>query len=316
MIRFSRRIYPGNPMPSYLLINPLSGSYSPALHSRLLSQLHSVGINAEAMTVTGPDDARRVCALIEAGDENPLVIVAGGDGTVNAVINALTPGRATLAVLPVGTANVLAHELGIGSVTDGIECIARGKTAPLAVGVIERDSCPEQRFVLMAGIGLDGSVVHGVRLREKRLLKKGAYLLSALRCLLKWPQDRFSLQANGVAIRCHSAIISNCARYGGDFKLFPKADVSEPILHLFCITSQSRFSYLKIILSVLAGRDVAGDDVTMLQVSQLEVGGDRPIQLDGDGCGFAPLRISVKASFARIMTGCKPEVPSVGNGIG
>lgn len=303
MIRFSRRIYPGNPMPPYLLINPLSGSYSPALRNQLLTQLDSAGINAEVMDVTGPDDARRVCALIESGDENPLVIVAGGDGTINAVINALTPGRATLGVLPVGTANVLAHELGIGSLTAGVESIARGKTAPLAVGVIERDSCPEQRFVLMAGIGLDGSIVHGVQLREKRLLKKGAYLLSALRCLLKWPQDSFPLRVNGVTIQCHSVIISNCARYGGDFKLFPKADVSEPMLDLFCITSQSRFSYLKIILSVLAGRDVAGDDVTMLQVSQLEVGGDRPIQLDGDGCGFAPLRVIVEPGFARILIG-------------
>ena len=74
--------------------------------------------------MTGPDDARRVCAEIEAAAENPLVIVAGGDGTVNAVVNALTPGRATLAVLPVGTANVLALELGITSVADGIARIA------------------------------------------------------------------------------------------------------------------------------------------------------------------------------------------------
>lgn len=289
-------------MPPYLLINPLSGSYSPALRCQLLSQLESAGITPEIVTVTGPDDARQVCALIENATENPVVIVAGGDGTINSVINALTPGRATLGVLPVGTANVLAHELGIGSVAAGIACIARGKTRPLAVGVIESDNGFSQRFVLMAGIGLDGGIVHGVRLREKRLFKKGAYLLSALRCLLKWPRGRFSLIADGCTHLCHSAIICNGARYGGNLTLAPDADISEPMLDIFCITSESRLSYLKVIASVVAGRPCRGSDAKLLRALHVEVAGDRPIQVDGDSCGFAPARIETIADFARIYT--------------
>ncbi len=289
-------------MPPYLLINPLSGSYSPALRDQLLSQLESAGITPEVLTVTGPEDAQRICALIEAAEENPLVIVAGGDGTINAVINALTPGRATIGVLPVGTANVLAHELGINSVASGIECIARGKVRPLAVGLIERGNGSSQRFVLMAGVGLDGSIVQGVRLREKRLLKKGAYLLSALRCLLKWPQGRFPVIADGSTLECHSVIICNGARYGGNLTLIPDADISEPSLDLFCITTESRLSYLKIIMSVLYGRTCRCSDVTLLRVVQVEVCGDRPIQVDGDSCGLAPVKIGTIADFAKIYT--------------
>lgn len=289
-------------MPPYLLINPLSGSYSPALRDQLLSQLKSAGITPEVMTVTGPEDARRVCALIEAAEENPVVIVAGGDGTINAVINALTPGRAAIGVLPVGTANVLAHELGVSSVATGIECIVRGKTRPLAVGLIERDNGSSQRFVLMAGIGLDGSVVQGVRLREKRMLKKGAYLLSALRCLLRWPRGRFPVIADGVTHKCHSVIICNGARYGGNLKLIPHADISEPSLDLFCITSESRLSYLKIIMSVLSGSPCFCTDVKLLRAAQVEICGDRPIQVDGDSCGHAPVKIGTIADFARIYT--------------
>ena len=69
-------------MTSFLLINPLSGSYSRALHDEILSSLQGAGLFPECRTVTGPDDARRVCAEIEAASENPLVIVAGGDGTI------------------------------------------------------------------------------------------------------------------------------------------------------------------------------------------------------------------------------------------
>ena len=289
-------------MPPFLLINPLSGSYSEALRNKLLIQLESVGITPEVMTVTGPEDARQVCALIEDSVENPLVLVAGGDGTINAVINALAPGRSTLGILPVGTANVLAHELGIGSVEAAIECIAAGKSRPLAVGLLENDAGLSRRFVLMAGIGLDGGIVHGVRPLEKRFLKKGAYLLSALRILLKWPRGRFLVVADGCRLECHSVIICNGARYGGNLELVPEADISEPLLDLFCITSESRRSYLGIIASVLSGRSGERNDVKRLRASRITVGSDRPIQLDGDGCGLAPVKIGGLANFAGILT--------------
>jgi YegS/Rv2252/BmrU family lipid kinase len=233
--------------------------------------------------------------------ENPLVIIAGGDGTVNAVVNALTPGRATLAIIPVGTANVLAHELGITSIADGIRRIAGGNTRPLAVGLIEGEGGFSLRFILMAGIGLDGDIVRGVRTGEKRLFKKGAYLISALRCLLTWRRGRFSLLADGRTLECHSAIICNAARYGGNLVLVPEADISEAMLDLFCITTESRWSYLRIVASVLAGRPCRAGDVTLLRAGQVEVGGDRAIQLDGDYLGQAPVRASTIADFSRII---------------
>jgi diacylglycerol kinase family enzyme len=289
-------------MNSFLIINPLSGSYSRALHDEILSSLQGVGILPACLTVTGPADARRVCGEIEAASENPLVIVAGGDGTVNAVVNALSPGRATLAVLPLGTANVLALELGISTVADGIARIARGGTCPLAVGLVEGACGLSRRFLLMAGIGLDGDIARGVRTREKRLFKKGAYLLSALRCLLAWPRGRFPLLADGRGLECNTVIICNGARYGGDRVLMPGADISEAVLDLFCITAESRWSWLRVVASILAGRPCRPGDVTLLRAGRVvEVGGDRAIQLDGDYLGQAPVRVSTIAGFARII---------------
>lgn len=289
------------PHKSFLLINPLSGSYSRALHDEILASLQGAGVFPDCLTVTGPDDARRVCGEIEAAPGTPLVIIAGGDGTVNAVVNALSPGRATLAILPAGTANVLALELGIGSVADGVARIVRGGTRPLSVGLVEGEGGLSRRFLLMAGIGLDGDIVRGVRTGEKRLFKKGAYLLSALRCLLAWRQGRFALLADGHALECHSVVICNGARYGGSLVLMPGADISEPALDLFCVTAGSRWSYLRIVLSVLAGRPCRPDMVTQLRAGRVEVAGDRAIQLDGDYLGQAPVRVSTLAGFARII---------------
>jgi diacylglycerol kinase (ATP) len=264
--------------------------------------LDSIACTPRVLTVTGPEDARLVCAGIEAASEHPLVIIAGGDGTVNAVVNALTPGRAILAILPLGTANVLAHELGISSVADGIARIARGSTRPLAVGLVEWGHGLSRRFLLMAGIGLDGDIVRGVRTWEKRLFKQGAYLLSALRCLLTWQRGRFSLLADdGCSMECNSVVICNGARYGGNRILMPAADISEALLDLFCITAESRWSYLRIISSILAGRPCRPGDVTLLRTGQVEVGGGRSIQLDGDYLGQAPVRVSTIPGFARII---------------
>jgi len=288
-------------MNSFLLINPLSGSYSRALHDEIISALQGVGVFPACLTVAGPDDAVRACAAIEAESDTPLVIVAGGDGTVNLVVNALTPGSATLAVLPTGTANVLALELGIGSVADGIARIAAGRTRPLAVGAVEGPGGLSRRFLLMAGIGLDGEVVRGVRTREKRLLKKGAYLLSALRCLLAWQPGRFPLVADGRRLECHSVVVCNAARYGGSLVLMPEADISGPMLELFCITTERRWSWLRLAVAVLAGRPCRPGDVTRLRAGQVEVGGDRAVQLDGDYLCQAPVRIGVLPDFARII---------------
>ncbi|MBL0226574.1 MAG: diacylglycerol kinase family lipid kinase [Geobacteraceae bacterium] len=292
---------PGSTESSFLLINPLSGSYSRALHDEIISLLQGVDISPACLTVSGPEDAGRVCSDIESISENPLVIVAGGDGTVNAVVNALTPGSATLAVLPVGTANVLALELGIRSVADGISRIARGETKPLVVGLIEGEGGLSRRFLLMAGIGLDGDIVRGVRIGEKRLFKKGAYLLSALRCLLTWRRGTFPLLADGHLVECHSAIICNGARYGGRLVLTPEADISEAQLDLFCVTAESRSSWLRVMASLLAGRPCRPEDVTRLRARQVQVDGNRSVQLDGDYFGQAPVRISTIAGFARII---------------
>jgi len=118
---------------------------------------------------------------------------------------------------------------------------------------------------------------------------------------MKWPRGRFLVVADGYSLECHSVIICNGARYGGNLELVPEADISEPLLDLFCITSESRRSYLGIIASVLSGRSRERDDVKCLRASRITVGGDRPVQLDGDGCGQAPVTVGVLPNFARIF---------------
>lgn len=283
-----------------LIINPTAGSYSERTIAEVTALLEGSGFVPEVLLTRSAGDAtlfaRRVCAE----QETPFIIAGGGDGTVNGVLNGLAPGRATLAVLPLGTSNVLARELGIGSVADALARIVAGKTRPLSVGLLEREG--ERRyFFLMAGIGFDGAVVEGVRLGEKKWLKQGAYLLSALRCLRNWEREQMEIVADGERRACHSAVVCNAARYGGDFVLAPGADIFTPGFRVVCVTSADRRSYLRLALNLFAGRGVAGAGVKVFTARELAVSGSRPIQADGDFIGRGPAVIRAVEGFARII---------------
>ena len=185
---------------------------------------------------------------------------------------------ATLGVIPLGTSNVLARELKIASLEDALARVARGTSRPISVGELE---CAGQkrRFLLMAGVGVDGAVVQAVRLGEKKLVGKGAYLLSALRILARWDRGELQVTGGGRSLSCHSVIVCNASRYGGNFLLAPEADLFSPGFQVLCIKG-GRLSYLRLALLLGLNRVAASRSVTLFQASELEVAGDKAVQLD------------------------------------
>ncbi len=283
-----------------VIINRLSGSYSDENTDRVKSFLDARGM-APSLHLTGDlheatEIARHVCSL----NRDPLIIVGGGDGTVNGVLNGLVPGSATMAVLPFGTANVLARELGIDSVDDALLKIMRGECRYASAGLIEKEDRGKY-FLLVAGIGFDGAVVKGVRFREKRLLGKGAYVLSAVRQLARWDRDSMEIVADGESLACQSLIVSNCSRYAGRFTIAPEASLFEPVFDAFCIQGTGRASLLKAAAGLLTGRGPRGSGIRALRPRQLQVSGNKPVQVDGDYFCQAPVKISVVPNFVRLI---------------
>src|SRR5919112_4354196 len=135
------------------------------------------GLEIEVLNTEYPDHATELAAM--AGDR--LVIAAGGDGTVNEVVNGLSKG-ATLGILPLGTANVLARELGLPlRPEDACERILSGTGSRMDVGVATDQEGTERRFTCMAGIGFDANVVREVTPRSKRYLRSLPFPLVALK---------------------------------------------------------------------------------------------------------------------------------------
>jgi len=284
----------------FLFINPLSGHYNSRCIDSVLKRLYESGRRPELCEVRTPDDVHGHCQAVLTADNNPFIIVAAGDGTVNAVMNSLPSGKATVAVLPLGTSNVLAAEIGIRSIEDGVERIIAGRTRPLPVGMLELEHA-SHRFLLMAGIGVDGTIVRDVRPFEKRHLRQGAYALSAIRCARNWDRGVIELKTPGRSLTCHSAVICTASRYGGNFVFAPESDLFSAEFTVVCVKTQRRRDYVRLALDLFAGHADTNQDLIRFRASEIEIGGGKPIQIDGDFIGYSPATVKMMADFARII---------------
>lgn len=287
--------------PCTLFTNPLSGGYSPRKVGEALSALNSHGFEPSIEELRTPDEAALCARRLCRDQTNPFIIVAGGDGTINGVINGLVPGAATLAVLPFGTSNVLSRELGIESPSHALEKIIAGVSRPASVGYMEKGESG-RHFILMAGIGVDGSVVKGVRTSEKRMFRKGAYLLSAFRLLLSWETEFLEVVSGTTGVKCHSVIVCNASKYGGNRIIAPEASLFEPGFRVVCIRDGTRRGILKAAFSLMSGKGARGAGIRSFTAREVEIRGVKPLQADGDYYFDTPVRIRAVPDFVRIIT--------------
>jgi diacylglycerol kinase family enzyme len=288
------------PQIAHVVFNPTSGSYTPARVDRILHGLRRAGLAPQPLLPESMDEAISAVRDLCNPARPPLIIAVGGDGTINTVINGMTPQGATLGVIPLGTANVLAWELGIRSIDAALQRIAHGQQRLFSVG--EATSARgTRRFLLMAGIGLDAAAVAGVRPGEKARLGKLAYLLSGLRQLRDWERGIITVSDGQRSENCHSVIITNACHYGGPYRLAPGAEIFAPQLAVLPFQFPTRRSFFRAALPlVLAGRPPV-EPAWQMSAGQLTISGAKALQLDGDSFGNGPLTIRLLADFNRLL---------------
>lgn len=229
----------------------------------------------------------------------PIIVAAGGDGTINAVLNGLAGNGAVCAILPMGTANVMAIELGIKNLEQAASRLLSGQPQPFTAGLLKNNT-RESRFFLMAGAGFDGHIVKGVSLKEKRLLGKGAYLLSSLRSFISWDNSLLHITTEKEEFSCSSLIACNASRYGGSFSLAPAANIFTPTFEIIAIMGSSRSASLQAIAETALGRG-RSDQIIRTTAGMIKISGSKPIQADGDGWGDSPVEILAEPGYARII---------------
>ena len=288
-----------------LISNPKTGRYASRRRpvQELASQLESLGVNVELRLTNAPGDAAEIAARA-ARNGTSDVIVAGGDGTINEAIQGLAGTKARLAIIPRGTANVLARELGLPlNDEQAVKIVAQGKSRQIYLGVAIDETTNERRhFVLMAGIGLDASVVRRVQPNLKKRIGKGAFWISGLSHLADWNPRPFILEINGQEYTSTFAAIGKAAKYGGDLAITPSARLDKPEFEICIIETRSRLRYLRLLSHAMRnGMPRNAPEVRFVNAVIVKALGDAPVQIDGELIGHLPMRFEIAPHSLQVI---------------
>jgi len=290
-----------------LIINPIAGNRAFRSINLIESLLRDRVSSLTTHITSYRGDA---FSFAQRRHNDDLIMVAGGDGTFNEVVNGLVSGGndIPLAFLPLGTTNVLAKELGIPE--DVEEAIALGLTGTpkrISLGriVITPYSSPITRyFCLMAGIGFDGTAVSRVRDNiVKKISGKGAYVLAGLKTWLSYSLPPIRVETPDGRFEGHTAIIGKASCYGGYYKVTPDASLTEPVLDICLFKGGSRMDLLRYVYGIFRRRHLNYQDVLYRKYSEVEVTSTTPvhIQVDGDYFGTTPAFIDVVPDAIRLI---------------
>lgn len=288
-----------------LIFNPKARSQKGERVLRFLMK----NANRFAMYATGYAGEARELAAKFAADGEPVVIAAGGDGTLNEVVGGLAGSDTILGVLPAGTMNVFAREMGIpfDSLEKAFQVIERGFVAD--VDLFEANGAP---FVQMAGVGFDARVIEETSWESKKLLGPLAYLLAGIKVLGSKPPRIEVICADGRRAEGMAMLAGNGTLYGGPFKFFRKASNHDSMLDIIIYQESS----YRLVIDSLRGLATGGIDlmksVTYLQASEFIVRSDSelPVQVDGELSGrSSEIKFVESVNRLRVIA---PEEPLVG----
>jgi diacylglycerol kinase (ATP) len=236
-----------------LIHNPNAGSSGKARRKQLddaRQVLAAGGIETDLAETRGPGDATEIAARATQ-EGRQLVIACGGDGTLNEVVNGLAGQsnghRVPLALLPGGTANIMAKELDIPwDIPGATRILLQCQVKEVALGLATPLENPDRKryFLSVAGAGPDGMIVYSVDLELKARVGILAYWYQGAREVLRYKFPHFRVVAQGQSIDASLVIVGRTKNYGGPFKITTEADLYEDQFEVLTLTTQSGLKYL------------------------------------------------------------------------
>ncbi len=230
-----------------LVYNATAGVARPRLLDGVLLALKQGG--ADVFQLPTRSAAEAITAVRALADSADAVIAAGGDGTFRAVATGAAGSALPVAVIPLGTGNVIAHELGLPRRVAALAAVIKeGPVVPASAGLA--NGAP---FFLMAGAGFDGLIVSRLNYRAKRALGRAAYAAPVLSTLAEGARP-FDVEIDGRVMSANWVIITNAGRYGGSFRLTRDTALGTDGLVAIVVAANSRMKLVETSLALALGR--------------------------------------------------------------
>lgn len=289
-----------------VVFNPTARGDKARQVRELLSQLACTGgCTVVLHPTTGPGTAPDIAR--EAVDSGcSILVAAGGDGTVNEVVNGLATARDGLAstalgILPLGTVNVFAKELGIPSDLGAAWNVLSGSgRRTLDLPFVQPTAPPSEKapprryFAQMAGAGLDSLALRMVRWELKKKTGQFAYLWACVEAL--WaPRPQIHLRTSRLSLVAPLVAVGNGRFYGGRFPVFPEAQLDDGQLDVTVLRRATLLSLSRVIIALQRDRLSTGPDALCLQTDSLtlDASDGTPWHVEGDPMGSMPISIGL-----------------------
>ncbi len=287
-----------------VILNPAArGERASALSERIARLSPAIAVRL----TSAPDDARRV-AKNAVGEGFKVIVAAGGDGTINEVVNGIAGADVVFGILPVGTMNVFATELGIpqNNLAKAWEVIASG-----TIREVDLPKANEEYFVQLAGVGLDAAVVQRTTPDSKKSLGPISYLLTLAQVAAGTPPSVHVEPAEGPAREGSFVLVGNGRLYGGPFVLFKDARLDDGLLDVLVFQNQSHWDLLRYVQAIAFGTHPDLSDVEYFQTRSLRLmSRDHvPVEIDGELTGTLPYEFGFSKRKLKVL------VPSTKPGI-
>jgi diacylglycerol kinase (ATP) len=274
-----------------------------------------LGIQGLEVQLRPTRSPRHAIALArESAPDSDVLVAVGGDGTINEVVNGMAEAAhaavaacrprhdCRLGIVPAGTVNVFALELGLPSrVKRACDVIAAGKTVSLDLGKVN-----DRRFTLMTGAGIDALTVRNIDLRAKRSLKELAFVGTGLTKGLADRPPEFSVTVDGTTHRATFFVAGNCHYYAAHLAMTPAADPTDGLLDLLLFDGTTRPSLVAFWLGVPSGLHLRNENVTCLraqraELTPLEEGEPVWFQTDGEVAGKLPATVEIEPHALEVL---------------
>ena len=283
-------------MKSLLIVNPTSGQGRAAREKR---RLHKLASTSPDVVVAVPDSAGETIELARTARERGFdrVLAAGGDGTINCVINGVGTSGIPVGIIPLGTGNVLARDLGVpcNDVRGALDIIAANRVRAVDLGRVG-----DRLFTLMTGFGFDAEVVDGVSPKIKDIFGTMAYAGPVLARLFTYAPTRFKLTfENGPVYEAdaYAVVIANCGTYASNLQIAPHAVFDDGLLDVMIFEAGpgAAFRFVGQALEVFSQKQINDPFTTYFKSAGVMVESNPRVkmQVDGDVCGESGVRVEV-----------------------
>lgn len=267
----------------------------------ILDSLRGLGYDVEERETAGVGDATRFAReAVQQGLD--LVCAIGGDGTVNETINGLAGAEVPLAIVPTGTVNVLAMELGIPlELPDAVKLLEVGTVSWIDLGL-----AGDRYFGLMAGVGMDAAVVASLNPVLKKAFKEAAFAVQGLANYLTKEEPLIRVTTAERTVEGYFAVFGNSSNYGGGFGITPLADMRDGLLDVCVLKDKSFLSTIWYWSAALINAHIKHPKVEYFRTEAAEIvtveeGKEVLVQTDGEVAGKLPLTCRVVPRSLRVV---------------